>query len=220
MVDAISSIAAVVQTTYRYGMSSSAKPISHISAPFAGQNDDQINISPVVDEKSIDQVQTTLPGDQSKEGDEVPGKQEDKNKTSGGTGESGDLSHDQQAAVDKLGAMDREVRAHEQAHMAAGGSLITHGAMYSYQTGPDGKRYAVSGEVQIDVSPVNDDPKATIAKSQRIIRAALAPADPSPQDRQVAAEASSMLFKAMRELAKAAYGGSNTSQTSSTSITA
>jgi hypothetical protein len=78
---------------------------------------------------------------------------------------------------------DREVRNHEQAHIAASGGLSRGGASFSYQRGSDGKLYAVGGEVSIDTSPVPDNPQATIQKAQQIRAAALAPADPSAQDR-------------------------------------
>lgn len=107
-----------------------------------------------------------------------------------------------QRQIAELAARDREVRAHEQAHVAAGGSLITSGPSYTYQTGPDRRRYAVGGEVGIDTSPVRGDPEATIDKARRIRAAALAPAEPSAQDRSVAARASQMESSARVELAR------------------
>jgi hypothetical protein len=55
--------------------------------------------------------------------------------------------------VEALQKRDREVRAHEMAHVAAGAGVVTSGASYSFETGPDGRRYAVGGEVGINVSP-------------------------------------------------------------------
>ena len=75
----------------------------------------------------------------------------------------------------KLKKRDQKVRRHEQAHLAAAGGLATGGANLSYQTGPDGKRYIIGGEVNIDTSLVPGDPDATIRKAQQIRRAALAP---------------------------------------------
>lgn len=111
-----------------------------------------------------------------------------------------ELSDEDQAEVDRLKVRDREVRAHEHAHVAAGGQFVRGGIQYEYETGPDGKRYAVGGEVSIDTSPVADDPDATIRKAQTIRRAAMAPAEPSGQDRQAAAAASQMEAKARQEL--------------------
>lgn len=110
-----------------------------------------------------------------------------------------ELSAEEQKQVEDLQRIDRNVRAHEAAHQAAAGGLA-RGLSFSYQQGPDGKQYAVAGEVQIDTAPVEGNPQATIAKAQRIRAAASAPADPSGQDRQVAAQASAMEAQARQEL--------------------
>lgn len=107
------------------------------------------------------------------------------------SGSSATLDQEQQREVQKLKAIDRNVRAHEAAHMAAGGGLVRGGATYTYRKGPDGASYAVAGEVGIDTSP-EKDPRATIRKMQQVKAAAMAPADPSAQDRAVAAEATSV----------------------------
>ena len=95
---------------------------------------------------------------------------------------------------------DREVRQHEQAHVSAGGAHVSGGATFSYETGPDGRRYAVGGEVQIDTSAVAGDPEATIRKMQAVRSAANAPAEPSAQDRSVAAGAARAEAQARAEL--------------------
>ncbi len=100
----------------------------------------------------------------------------------------------------KLKARDREVRAHESAHAAAAGSVATGGPQFTYQRGSDGRLYAVGGEVNIDTSSVSGDPQATIQKAQMIRAAALAPANPSAQDRAVATQANRMEAKARQEL--------------------
>jgi hypothetical protein len=108
---------------------------------------------------------------------------------------------DQAQEIQRLKARDREVRAHEAAHMAAGGSVVKGGAHFQYKRGPDGVLYAVGGEVSIDAS-VEQTPQATLLKAERIRRAALAPADPSAQDRSVAASASQMAAQARMEMGK------------------
>jgi hypothetical protein len=85
------------------------------------------------------------------------------------------------------------------AHIAAGGQYVRGGANFEYQTGPDGKRYAVGGEVSIDTSGVSGDPDATMRKMQVVRKAALAPAKTSAQDRSVAASASHKQNKAKQE---------------------
>ncbi len=111
-----------------------------------------------------------------------------------------DLSEAERALVQQLQQRDRAVRAHELAHVAAGGQYVTSPANYQYQVGPDGRRYAVGGEVSIDTS-VPADPEEALAKAEVIERAALAPVDPSPQDYRVAARARQMAAEARRELA-------------------
>ena len=100
----------------------------------------------------------------------------------------------------ELAQTDRQVRAHEQAHLAAAAGLA-RGVSFTFVTGPDGKQYAVGGEVSIDTSPVSGDPQATIQKAQQIRAAANAPSNPSGQDRAVAAQASQMEQAARQELA-------------------
>ncbi len=107
---------------------------------------------------------------------------------------------EQKAVIAELVARDREVRSHEQAHAAAGGQYAGS-PTYSFVKGPDGLNYAVGGEVSIDTAPVSGDPEATLRKAQVIRAAASAPAEPSPQDRRVAAQAASMEADARVELA-------------------
>ncbi|NKB58149.1 MAG: hypothetical protein GKS00_17635 [Alphaproteobacteria bacterium] len=111
------------------------------------------------------------------------------------------LTEAEQREIEKLKARDREVRAHEQAHAAAGGS-VTGSPQLTFTQGPDGKQYAVSGEVSVDTSPVRGNPEATIRKMELVRKAALAPASPSSQDRRVAAEADAQILAARQEIAK------------------
>jgi hypothetical protein len=89
----------------------------------------------------------------------------------------------------QLKSRDLVVRAHEAAHLAAASGIVVGGTSYSYQRGPDGVQYAIGGEVSIDTSKVAGDPNATLQKAQQIQAAALAPTQPSSQDRIVAARA-------------------------------
>jgi hypothetical protein len=114
---------------------------------------------------------------------------------------NGSLSEAELKQVKELQARDKEVRSHEQAHLAAGGGLVRGGASYQFKAGPDGHLYAVAGEVTIDTSPIPNDPDATIRKAEQIKRAAVAPADPSGQDRAVASAADSMEAKARQQKA-------------------
>ena len=127
------------------------------------------------------------------------------------------LSQDQQQEVEKLKKRDNQVRSHEQAHVAAGGAYIKGGVSFQYQKGPDGTLYAIGGEVSIDVSPVKNDPHATIAKMEAVQRAALAPADPSGADRSVAAAAAQAEAQAQQEISSYNFSGEKTSSSQSVS---
>lgn len=114
---------------------------------------------------------------------------------------TGQLTDEEKAVVEQLKKVDQEVRTHEQAHKNAGGKFAG-AASFGFDVGPDGKRYAISGEVPIDIAPVEGDPEATIAKMITVANAALAPAKPSAQDRQVAAQASAIRAEAQAELTR------------------
>ncbi len=110
------------------------------------------------------------------------------------------LTEAERREVEKLQARDREVRAHERAHATAGGS-IAGSPSFTFTSGPDGRQYAVGGEVSIDVSPVSGNPQATIRKMEQVKRAALAPSNPSGQDRRVASQAEGQIIAARQEIA-------------------
>lgn len=107
----------------------------------------------------------------------------------------------EQQKIQQLKSRDQEVKIHEQAHAALGGSHAGSPS-YSYELGPDGKRYAVDGEVQIDISPIPGDPQATIQKMQQVRAAALAPGEPSSADRRIAVQAAQQQAQAQAELVK------------------
>lgn len=110
-----------------------------------------------------------------------------------------ELSPEEQDAVRELERRDREVRAHEQAHAAAAGSLAAGGPQYEYQVGPDGKRYAVGGHVDIRLGK-GRTPEETLRIAQQAQAAAMAPVEPSGADRAVAAKAAALEAEARREI--------------------
>ncbi len=143
---------------------------------------------------------TALPLRTSLPGDERAGRDENREPSESSPASRQRLDLKQIQELTRLRQRDREVRAHEMAHLAAAGPYAVGGPTYEYRKGPDGQRYAVGGHVNIDTSPVPGDPEATLRKAETIRRAALAPGDPSPQDRSVAAAAASMATKAQIEL--------------------
>ncbi|MBN7823626.1 putative metalloprotease CJM1_0395 family protein [Bowmanella dokdonensis] len=106
----------------------------------------------------------------------------------------------EQKEIQELKQRDKEVRSHEQAHAAAGGQYAGSPS-YEFETGPDGQQYAVGGEVSIDIS-AEASPQETLRKMQQVRAAALAPAEPSPQDLRVAAEAQQKAADARQEIAE------------------
>lgn len=106
---------------------------------------------------------------------------------------------EQEQEIISLKQRDREVRSHELAHAAVGGPH-TGAPSYTFTVGPDGKKYATSGEVSVDLSVIEGDPQATITKLKKVYSAALAPANPSIQDTRVAAQASQLILQAQSEL--------------------
>jgi len=119
------------------------------------------------------------------------------------TGSSDELSQDEKRLVLDLQSRDAEVRAHESAHKSGGAS--TGAASYTYQQGPDGKMYAIGGEVSVSFK-TGSTPQETIANAQAVIASALAPADPSGQDQAVASSAAMMISKTQQQIAKEKQG--------------
>ena len=117
---------------------------------------------------------------------------------SGSTDKGAVLTPEQKEVVSKLASRDVAVRAHEAAHQAVAGAL-GGAASFSYETGPDGRRYAVGGEVPVTLRP-GRTPQETIANAQTVRSAALAPADPSSEDLAVAAQASQVEAQAQQEI--------------------
>ncbi len=86
-----------------------------------------------------------------------------------------------------------EIYAHELAHKQAagsfGGSIVIE---------KDGNGIPVGGHVSIKMPGLNPaDPEKTIKHADTVIRAALAPSDPSSQDLKVASEARNIKSKAL-----------------------
>ncbi len=106
----------------------------------------------------------------------------------------------QKKILTELKLRDQEVRTHELAHASVGGAT-TGAPSYTFEVGPDGKKYAVGGEVSVDLAKIDGDPRATISKMQKVHAAALAPANPSIQDTRVASAAAKIILQAQSELA-------------------
>lgn len=112
-----------------------------------------------------------------------------------------ELTLAQEQEIAELKARDLEVKAHEQAHIAAATGINVSAPSYDYQIGPDGKKYAAGGEVNISFVE-GGDPASDIAKAKIMKAAALAPAQPSSQDLSVARNAERIIAESKKELAE------------------
>ena len=112
---------------------------------------------------------------------------------------SKELTPEEQQQVSKLRARDAEVRTHEQAHIAAAAGINASAPTYTYETGPDGKKYAVGGEVSISFNK-SEDPTQNMAKAEAMKAAAMAPAEPSSQDLSVARHAEVIMAEAKQAM--------------------
>ena len=163
-----------------------------------------------------DYIQNLFPENQQAQDAESTNLEEKTAETKPQTASTTDeLSKEEETEVKNLKKIDQKTRTHEAAHMAAGGGLVSGGATFSYTQGPDGKQYATGGEVHIDISP-EKDPDATIRKMQQVRRAALAPADPSSQDRAVAARATQLEAQARSQKSKEQSADSQADMTTET----
>lgn len=169
------------------------------------QNNEQINFTAIQDkaEKEATTINERNSGDserrQSNPDENENSYQADSDDSSEHSNPIEAFAHEKQ--IRQLQNRDREVRSHERAHDAAGGAY-TGSPSYSFEIGPDGQKYAVAGEVSVDLSPIEGNPRATIAKMQKVRSAALAPANPSIQDTRVASSAQSIISQAKAQLAQ------------------
>ncbi|GAB1484236.1 hypothetical protein MASR2M78_30540 [Treponema sp.] len=110
---------------------------------------------------------------------------------------------------DEALARNREVRSHENAHMAALGGAAASPILYDEVRGPGGEKIAVGGKIAVDLSEVPGDPEASLRKARNIISAAYAPGEPSAADMRTAARAYDLARKAQEEI-RAQYSGIET----------
>lgn len=129
------------------------------------------------------------------------GEGEIKEKTNDESGTTEEDSSAEKEEIRKLKARDTEVKQHEQTHAASLGPYKSGGPKYTYETGPDGKRYATGGSVPVDLSP-EQKPEQTMRKMQTIKRAAMAPSEPSSSDKQIASQATQIESQARAQVAE------------------
>jgi hypothetical protein len=109
------------------------------------------------------------------------------------------LSADEQRRVRELERLDRVVRAQENVHRAVAPEVVSGDSTFEYEVGPDGQRYAVRGETRIEL-PRDGDPDQVVHDAQLALRAALAPAQVSSEDRVLAMRAAGLEARARAQI--------------------
>ncbi len=131
-------------------------------------------------------------------------------------GSGAELSDSEQDLLRRLRDRDAKVRGHETAHIMAASGQVVGGATYQYQTGPDGRQYAVGGSVNISMGSSFGDDEETARRAATAQRAAMAAGDPSLRDMQAAMRASNLASRArqrgMNAYAGQAYGEESSEQ--------
>ena len=195
---------AQVHTVYHYSMGTDGKRyIVGASVTMKGSEEDLNRVSGGVTQEDLEsrkqEVQDALRNEDEKNKDtQNIIKSEAEKREASEKKEKADYKKD--AQVKELENVQREVVEHEAAHQAAAGEL-GGGVSYSYTEGPDGKSYITGGEVPIKLKE-GRTPEETLRNMQKVQRAANAPADPSGQDRQVAAKAVALAAKARNEIVR------------------
>lgn len=152
---------------------------------------------------------TTQAGGEQTDGEQTSGEQT-------GAGTNQELTPQEQQQLAELKQTDAQVKAHEHAHKSTAAGLTTSGPNYEYETGPDGKKYAVAGDVNVSYQK-SSDPEVNLKNAQQLKAAALAPADPSSQDRKVAMQADREIAQARQEIMEEQNQTEEEEETSGTS---
>ena len=193
---------AEIHTVYQYAIGSDGKRyITGASITMKGTEEQLSRVNGGITSEDITSRQQKVSDTRDKDGRESEQAQSTSKKESEKRSEESKdekADSEKEAQISELKKTEREVIAHEAAHKAAAGEF--GGAIsYTYTEGPDGKRYITGGEVPIKMKQ-GSTPEETIRNMEKVQAAASAPADPSGQDRSVAARAAALAAKARAKL--------------------
>lgn len=110
------------------------------------------------------------------------------------------LDQREKVKAQEMQKQDRQIRQHEQAHLAASGRIPIFGPIYQMEKGPDGRMYVTGGKVNFRMPPAQSA-QGKLELAQQLRTMALAPASPSAKDRSIAARAAQQINQARLELA-------------------
>ncbi len=102
-------------------------------------------------------------------------------------------SPDSETEVRQMDDRSRKITNHENRHAAvlrdSGTGVADAKPQLTRQQGPDGRQYAVAGEVNTDLRPIPGNPYATEHKAEAVYRSAIGDSDRSESDNQAARRA-------------------------------
>ena len=175
--------------------------VNNINKQQGQQNKQQQTKSKQTDKQQNNQQQTKTTKQPNKSSRQEESQQITKQQQSikQSTSKEKELNIKEQQQIQKLRQRDSEVRQHELAHKTTGGRYAGN-ITYTYEEGPDGRRYAVGGSVSMNISAEPGEPQKTVEKAEQVRKAALAPAQPSAQDLKIAAKAARMKMEAKAKL--------------------
>ena len=113
----------------------------------------------------------------------------------------GELDAEERAELRRLQARDARIRAKEMARLGAAGSLALSGARFRFEVGPDGRKYAVDGEVRVDTAH-EGDPERNLEKARQLQVTALAGPNLLSTDPALSALARRLALMAYADLAR------------------
>ena len=135
---------------------------------------------------------------QAAHGDGV--EQQDFESVGGGLRGAEDFSTEEQQELRDLERRDLQVRTRDMAFIAAAGGAAGSYSL-QYETGPDGRRYAVGADIKLDTSE-GATPEQTLAKARALRAATMGARADSSNDASAAAKAVRMEAEARAEIAR------------------
>lgn len=112
-----------------------------------------------------------------------------------------DLSLEDRQELARLQQQDITVRTRDMAYVAATAG-VSGGFTVRYETGPDGRRYAVEANVQLDTSDAAT-PEQSLAKARALRAALMSAGGDATRDASATARAAALEYRARAEIARA-----------------
>ncbi len=105
------------------------------------------------------------------------------------------LSDNEQKAVNELKSRDKEVRLHEAEHMRNPELISVGGPKFTYAIGPDGKAYAIGGNVTLTTGKPKS-PEDAMQKAMALKNSSMGVGEPSSKDIGASISAGAMFQEA------------------------